>query len=45
MDKKRKRSATAEDFVTRFKDPLIRNALHDMWIPAFSMFFMFFASR
>jgi phytoene dehydrogenase-like protein len=33
---------TAEDFSARFKDPLIRHALKEMWFPEFSMFFMLF---
>jgi phytoene dehydrogenase-like protein len=33
---------TADEFSNRFKDPLIRQALRDMWFPEFSIFFMFF---
>ena len=33
--------STAE-FVMRFKDPVLREALREMWIPEFSMFFMLF---
>ncbi len=33
---------TAEDFSARFKDPVIRGALLEMWFPEFSMFFMLF---
>ena len=33
---------STEDFVKRFKDPVIREALREMWIPEFSMFFMLF---
>jgi phytoene dehydrogenase-like protein len=33
---------TAEDFSVRFKDPVIRSALREMWFPDFSMFFMLF---
>ena len=33
---------TAEDFSQRFKDPLLREAFKEMWIPEFSMFFMLF---
>jgi phytoene dehydrogenase-like protein len=32
----------AEAFAKRFKDPLIRTALQEMWFPEFSMFFMLF---
>jgi phytoene dehydrogenase-like protein len=31
-----------DDFAARFKDPLIRRALVDMWFPEFSMFFILF---
>jgi len=31
---------SAEEFVKRFKDPVIRGALREMWFPEFSMFFM-----
>jgi hypothetical protein len=31
---------TAAEFVTRFKDPVMREALLEMWLPEFSMFFM-----
>ncbi|MBA7471108.1 4,4'-diapophytoene desaturase (4,4'-diapolycopene-forming) [subsurface metagenome] len=33
--------STAE-FVMRFKDPVLRNALLEMWLPEFSLFFMLF---
>lgn len=33
---------TAEEFVTRFQDPLLRKALREMWFPQFSMLFMLF---
>lgn len=33
---------TAEEFSMRFKDPLLRQAFKEMWIPEFSMFFMIF---
>jgi phytoene dehydrogenase-like protein len=33
---------TAEEFSHRFKDPTLREAFKDMWIPEFSMFFMLF---
>jgi phytoene dehydrogenase-like protein len=33
---------TTAEFVTRFKDPVIREALREMWFPEFSMFFMLF---
>lgn len=33
---------TTAEFVTRFKDPIIRDALCEMWFPEFSMFFMLF---
>jgi phytoene dehydrogenase-like protein len=33
---------TAADFAARFKDPLLREAFRDMWVPEFSMFFMLF---
>jgi phytoene dehydrogenase-like protein len=33
---------TTAEFVTRFKDPVIREALRAMWFPEFSMFFMLF---
>jgi phytoene dehydrogenase-like protein len=33
---------TTADFSARFKDPVIRQALLDMWFPEFSMLFMFF---
>jgi phytoene dehydrogenase-like protein len=35
-------NTTAEAFADRFKDPLIRQALKEMWFPEFSMFFMLF---
>lgn len=33
---------SAAEFATRFQDPVLREALLDMWIPEFSMFFMLF---
>jgi len=33
---------TAEDFASRFKDPLIRTAFKEMWFPEFSMLFMLY---
>ncbi len=33
---------TAIEFAKRFKDPVLREALQEMWIPEFSMFFMLF---
>jgi phytoene dehydrogenase-like protein len=33
---------TCDEFSQRFKDPLLREALMEMWIPGFSMFFMLF---
>jgi phytoene dehydrogenase-like protein len=33
---------TAEEFADRFADPLIRQALLEMWFPEFSMFFVLF---
>lgn len=33
---------TAEEFANRFADPLIRQALLEMWFPEFSMFFLLF---
>jgi phytoene dehydrogenase-like protein len=33
---------TAESFAQRFKDPLLREAFKEMWIPEFSVFFMLF---
>ena len=30
---------TAESFSQRFKDPLLREAFKEMWVPEFSMFF------
>jgi phytoene dehydrogenase-like protein len=33
---------TAEEFSNRFKDPVLRAALKEMWVPEFSMFFMLF---
>lgn len=35
-------NTTAAQFAGRFKDPLIRQALTEMWFPEFSMFFMLF---
>ena len=39
---KRWMNTTAADFAGRFKDPMIRGALRDMWLPDFSMLFMLF---
>jgi phytoene dehydrogenase-like protein len=33
---------TADEFAARFQDPIIRDALREMWFPEFSMFFMLF---
>jgi phytoene dehydrogenase-like protein len=33
---------TAEDFCKRLKDPLLKEAFKEMWVPEFSMFFMLF---
>jgi phytoene dehydrogenase-like protein len=33
---------TAESFSQRFKDPLLREAFNEIWIPEFSMLFMLF---
>ena len=33
---------SAAEFAARFRDPLIREALRDVWFPEFSMFFMLF---
>lgn len=33
---------SAAEFVMRFKDPALREALREMWVPEFSMFFMLF---
>lgn len=33
---------TCENFSHRFKDPLLREAFKEMWMPEFSMFFMLF---
>jgi len=33
---------TCENFSQRFKDPLLREAFKEMWVPQFSMFFMLF---
>jgi phytoene dehydrogenase-like protein len=33
---------TAEEFAARFKDPVLRDALREMWFPEFSMYFMLF---
>lgn len=33
---------TTDEFAARFKDPLLREALMEMWLPGFSMFFMLF---
>jgi phytoene dehydrogenase-like protein len=46
MTKGRKMQAwmktTCENFSQRFKDPLLREAFKEMWVPEFSMFFMLF---
>ncbi len=34
---------TISDFAGRFKDPVMREAFLEMWIPEFSVFFMMFA--
>ena len=33
---------SAAEFVMRFKDPVLREALREMWFPEFSLFFMLF---
>jgi phytoene dehydrogenase-like protein len=33
---------TGKDFACRFKNPVLRKAFEEMWIPEFSVFFMFF---
>ena len=33
---------TCESFSGEFKDPLLREAFREMWVPEFSMFFMLF---
>ena len=33
-------NTTTEEFASRFKDPVIREALRDAWFPEFSMFFI-----
>lgn len=33
---------TSEEFITRLKDPLLKKAFEEMWIPEFSMLFMLF---
>ncbi|MGA1977690.1 MAG: NAD(P)/FAD-dependent oxidoreductase [Bacteroidales bacterium] len=33
---------TSADFAGRFRDPILRQAFMEMWIPEFSMFFMLF---
>jgi phytoene dehydrogenase-like protein len=33
---------SCQDFAHRFKDPLLRKAFEEIWIPEFSMFFMLF---
>ena len=33
---------TSEEFSNRFKDPTLRDAFKEIWIPEFSMFFMLF---
>ena len=35
-------NTSAEEFSARFQDPLLREALRDMWFPEFSALFMFF---
>jgi phytoene dehydrogenase-like protein len=39
---KRWMNTTAEEFATRFKDPLLAMAFRQIWLPDFSMFFMLF---
>ncbi|MEE4177525.1 MAG: NAD(P)/FAD-dependent oxidoreductase [Bacteroides sp.] len=39
---KRWMNITTDDFAGRFKDPLLREAFVEMWLPGFSMLFMFF---
>jgi phytoene dehydrogenase-like protein len=33
---------STEEFAGKFKDPVLRDALKEMWVPEFSMFFMLF---
>ncbi len=33
---------TADEFAARFQDPVLRDALREVWIPEFAMFFMLF---
>ena len=33
---------TGEEFASRFRDPLLKKAFEEMWMPEFSMFFMLF---
>jgi phytoene dehydrogenase-like protein len=35
-------NTTAEQFTAKFQDPVLREALLEMWMPDFSMFFMLF---
>jgi phytoene dehydrogenase-like protein len=35
-------NTTAEEFASKFTDPLLKEAFMQMWIPEFSMFFMLF---
>jgi phytoene dehydrogenase-like protein len=39
---KRWMKTTASDFSKRLKDPLLREAFREIWLPGFSMFFMLF---
>ncbi len=41
-DFKKWMTVTARDFSARFKDPLIRDALGEMWFPEFPMFFILY---
>ncbi len=41
-DLQRYMSTSAEEFARRFKDPLLREGLSQLWMPEFSVFFMFF---
>jgi hypothetical protein len=33
---------TGSEFADRFKDPILKKAFHEMWLPEFSMLFMLF---
>lgn len=35
-------NVTGEEFASRFSDPLLRKAFREIWIPEFSMLFLFF---